>query len=135
MNKIKHLEFIENVVERMARNSLRFKEFALAIASICTTILCSTNVNKHMILLLILPMLACWFLDARYLLEERKFRKLYDVVRVKTETEIDYSMNPNECSNKIGDKKYCIVNCLFSWSVSLFYLILIGLIVVAFFLI
>ena len=58
----------------------------------------------------IVPTLACWFLDARYLQMERQFIGLYEGV-VKGAVE-DYGMN-FEAYNFRVDCKYCYFNVLF----------------------
>ena len=118
--KIKHLEMIEAIISRMADNSFKLKGWAIAIVSLVGTLL-SLNQNKIWLFILMVPIVAFWFMDAKYLQQERLFRRLYDQVRLQKEDEIDFSMNVSTIKVSATDGKLCFCNCLFSWSEVLFY--------------
>lgn len=75
--KIKHLEFIQNVITRMNTNSFQIKGWCIVIASALLTIFASTKDN-YFLIVAVFPTLIFWFLDAYYLNQERKFRGLYN---------------------------------------------------------
>ncbi len=77
--KIKHLEFIQNVITRMNTNSFQIKGWTVIILSALLAIYASTK-NDYFILASIFPVLVFWFLDTYYLTQERKFRGLYNDV-------------------------------------------------------
>lgn len=77
--KIKHLEFIQNVITRMNGNSFQMKGWMVAIVSALLAVYASTQ-NDHFVLVAIVPTLLFWGLDAYYLQQERKFRGLYEDV-------------------------------------------------------
>lgn len=77
--KIKHLEFIQNVITRMNTNSFQIKEWTVAIVAAILAVYASTQ-NVYILLSAILPTLIFWFLDTYYLTQERKFRGLYNDV-------------------------------------------------------
>ena len=77
--KIKHLEFIQNVITRMNTNSFQIKGWTVIILSALLAIYASTK-NDYFILTSIFPVLVFWFLDTYYLTQERKFRGLYNDV-------------------------------------------------------
>lgn len=77
--KIKHLEFIQNVITRMNTNSFQIKGWSIVIVSALLAIYASTK-NSYFFLAAVLPTLIFWFLDAYYLNQERKFRGLYNDV-------------------------------------------------------
>jgi len=77
--KIKHLEFIQNVITRMNANSFQIKGWSIVIASALLAIYASTKDN-YFFLVAMFPTLIFWFLDTYYLTQERKFRGLYDDV-------------------------------------------------------
>lgn len=108
-NKIAHLEMIEKIIDRMANNSLQLKcwSIALTVAIIAFT-------NGILVLTGLLPLVILSLMDAKYLALERSYRTLYDEVRIKDDSEIDYSM-------KIIPKP--IKETLFSWSVLSFYVL------------
>ena len=77
--KIKHLEFIQNVITRMNTNSFQIKGWSIVIVSALLAIYASTKDN-YFFLVAVFPTLIFWFLDAYYLNQERKFRGLYNDV-------------------------------------------------------
>jgi len=77
--KIKHLEFIQNVITRMNTNSFQIKGWTVVIVSAILAIYASTK-NYYFVLSAIFPTVIFWFLDTYYLTQERKFRGLYDDV-------------------------------------------------------
>ena len=87
-NKTEHLNMIQNVITRMAHNSLQIKCWAMAIMAAMIVLS-----NGFIIAAGLVPLIVFWLLDSRYLALERAFRKLYDDVRVKEESEIDFSMD------------------------------------------
>jgi len=89
--KLKHLEFIQAVVSRMATNSFLFKGWAITIAAGLSA---SAAVERRQALLVItlVSTVMFWALDGYYLWLERCFRKLYQEVANKDELSIDFSM-------------------------------------------
>lgn len=77
--KIKHLEFIQNVITRMNINSFQIKGWTVIIISALLAIYASTK-NDYFILASIFPVLVFWFLDTYYLTQERRFRGIYNDV-------------------------------------------------------
>ena len=77
--KLKHLEFIQNVITRMNTNSFQIKEWSVVIISALLAVYASTA-NNCFILIAIFPTIIFWFLDAYYLTQERRFRALYNDV-------------------------------------------------------
>lgn len=77
--KIKHLEMIEAVAERMAKNSFTIKGWTMGLVSI-VGVLASQNSDKRFLLVILLPAIIFLGLDAYYLLLERKYRFLYKKV-------------------------------------------------------
>lgn len=72
----KHLEFIQNVIARQANNSFQIKGWAVAVVGAILAYLSQADQPKYALIALA-PTLAFWFLDAYYLLNERRFRRLY----------------------------------------------------------
>lgn len=77
--KLKHLEFIQNVITRMNTNSFLIKGWTVTIVSAILVIYASTQ-NITFILFGLFPTFIFWFLDTYYLTQERKFRGLYNDV-------------------------------------------------------
>ena len=91
-NKLKHLEFIQGVVNRLARNSFLLKGWSVVLVSALFT-LSATNTRLYFIYLAYFPAIAFWILDGYFLWQERLFRALYDHVRALDENEVDFSMD------------------------------------------
>lgn len=77
--KIKHLEMIENIIQRIASNSFKLKGWAIVLIGIIGGIASRENDKNYLFLLLLIlfPLITFCFLDAFYLQLERKYRVLY----------------------------------------------------------
>ena len=112
-DKTEHLNMIQNVITRMANHSLQIKCWAIAI----TTAFAALSSN-WVVFFASAPIVLFWILDTYYLSMERRFRELYDEVRAKEESEIDFSM-------KTENYRTIVMNTASSWSVLPYYLVLI----------
>lgn len=79
----KHLEFIQNVINRMSNNSFLLKGWNVTVSSAILALIIS-NPNPLLAVVALLSSLSFWGLDAYYLRQERLFRSLYDDLRVST---------------------------------------------------
>ena len=76
----KHLEFIQNAISRMTQNSYLLKGWTVTL--VAATFAVSVSVaSAWLVATALFPTVAFALLDARYLREERLFRRLYDAVR------------------------------------------------------
>jgi hypothetical protein len=91
-NKLKHLEMLQGVINRMGNNSFLLKGWSVVLVSALFA-LAAKDSQIYFIYLAYFPAIAFWQLDAYFLWQERLYRKLYDKVRLKNESEIDYSMD------------------------------------------
>lgn len=90
--QIKHLEFIQSVIARMATNSFLAKGWALTVAGALYGFAVN-HLNLWIALLGLMPVIAFWWLDGYFLRTERLYRCLYDDARRPT-TAVDlFSMN------------------------------------------
>lgn len=94
-NKIKHLEMIQVVINRMASNSFMIKGWSVAIVSALFA-LAAKEANYRFVLIGYFAVFMFWILDGYYLYQERLFRKLYENVRANLEGSSDFSMKTNE---------------------------------------
>lgn len=99
--KLKHLEFIQDVITRMGRNSFALKGWTVTIVAALFALSFKAP-NSHIIWIGIIPIVLFWYLDSFYLQQERLYRSLYDKVRQLNEDEIDFSM---KASFKEFDRK------------------------------
>lgn len=92
MAKIKHLEFIQNVITRMNSNSFLIKGWTITLVSaLAAKDAKDTNINYVLITYIALP--AFWILDGFFISQERQYRELYIVVANTEESNIDFSMD------------------------------------------
>ena len=118
--KLKHLEFIQNVITRMNTNSFQLKEWAIVIISAVLALYASTK-NPCFIIIGVFPAFIFWALDAYYLMQERKFRGLYNDVAGVTEKPKD--IKPFEMRPDLYIKgKYSYLSVLFSKTIWILYL-------------
>lgn len=90
--KLKHLEFIQNVITRMNSNSFLIKGWSITLVSALFALAAKdANINYVLISYIVIPVF--WFLDGFYISQERQYRDLYKEVAAKDDTTIDFSMN------------------------------------------
>ena len=90
--KLKHLELVQGVVNRLATNSFRMKGWAVILVSALLVVLAREG-QAALAWIGFVPALVFWGLDGYFLWQERQFRDLYDRVRVLDEADIDFSMD------------------------------------------
>lgn len=100
-NKLKHLEFIHNTIVRMSTNSFLIKGWCVTIVTALFA-LAEKNIINNYICISYFVLFVFWFLNAYFLQLERKFRSLYDEVRIKTEEQIDFSMDISGFNSKFN---------------------------------
>ena len=111
--KIKYLEMIQNVINRMAKNSFLLKGWSITLLTGIITLLNNKIYVSNSIIILFL------LLDSYYLMNERQYRKLYEKSRMLNNKEINFDM-----SIKFFDKKEYLKS-IFSYTEIYFYIILI----------
>ena len=97
-SKIKHLEFIQNVITRMNSNSFLIKGWTITIVSALFA-LAAREANPHFVMIAYIPIPMFWFLDGFYIFQEKQYRDLYNDVISKTNEAIDFNMNASGYKN------------------------------------
>ena len=92
--KLKHLELIQGVVNRLATDSARMKGWSVTLVAAMFILL--ARGGREYIHVAFVPVLAFWGLDGYFLWQERLFRALYDHVRSLEESRIDFSMDVDQ---------------------------------------
>ena len=122
---IQHLEFIQNIINRMNSNSFQIKEWMITVVSALLALYASSS-NETYIFVAIVPTLMFWFLDAYYLQQERKFRAVYnDVLADKSKIPL-FTM---PIQNYIGGR-YSYWGTLFSKTIGWFYGVVVVLLII-----
>lgn len=118
-NKRKHLELIQNIISRMAKNSFMLKGWAVTLVAGIFA-LAGKDTDKLYFLVAYIPVIVFWLLDAYYLLQERLYRSLYNKVRNIDESNIDFSLKATSAEFDNCENTLC--NCFFSNTELWFYL-------------
>lgn len=108
--RIKHLEFIEGVINRMASNSFQMKNWMV----VCVAALITANSAQPSIpiLLALLPVIVFCYYDVRYLQEEKMYRDLYEEVS-KENNEVElFNMDASKFNSK-----HSLWSVFKSWSI------------------
>jgi hypothetical protein len=120
--KLKHLEFIQNVITRMNANSFLLKGWAVTLVSALFA-LAAKDANHHYVYPACIAIPMFWILDAFFLSQERQYRGLYAHVTTLLEAAIDFNMNAQTYAT--GKNRW--VPTAFSRTLVIFYFTLSGL--------
>jgi len=90
--KVKHLEFIQGVINRLSTNSFLLKGWSVVLVSALFALAASQS-KAGFVYLAYFPAAVFWGLDGYFLALERAYRRLYDRVRQMKEEDIDFSMD------------------------------------------
>ena len=118
--KLKHLEFIQNTITRMANNSFLLKGWSISVVGALLG-LNKDDLDMRVIFIAIFLTFMFWALDAYFLKQERFFRKRYDEVCLKEEKDIDFSMRLDTSLTSKDDW----LNVFFSITLIIFYGVLV----------
>ncbi len=117
---MQYLSFIQRIIERHNSNSFQIKTFAITIFSAITALYISSQI-ACLYLISFAATMMFWYLDATYLLQERRFRNLYNDA-VKNKVKI-YSMDISKYKNNKCD----YFKAMFSKAIAPLYIVLIVL--------
>jgi hypothetical protein len=115
-DKRAHLTMIQAVISRMAGNSFLLKGWAVTVTA-GVAALASNKDDHRFVFIALLPTLVMWPLNGYFLCQERRFRKLYDQVRLLPQDQIDYSMKPS--GRPLSNISW--LKCTFSKTLNMFY--------------
>ncbi len=115
-DKMKHLEMIQNIIDRMNRNSFQVKALTTVILAGVFTVFSRIN-HVEILYVSIIPVLLLWVLDSFYLQTERKFIELYsDIVcgnRYEKYNVFDMNLDSfNGWKNNLLYSMFASINCL-----------------------
>lgn len=117
VNLEKHLDFIQQNINRMTTNSFSIKGWLIAIIT-AGFIFTSKDYSQYLILSSCILVVGFAILDATYLQNERKFRELYNLIINDENMEVfkEFEMNINH-ETIVSNKKTNYFSCLFSRSI------------------
>lgn len=123
-NKLKYLEFIQNVITRMNTNSFMIKGWTVTLVAALFA-LSAANTDKDFYLVAFLPVLVFWLLDGFFIATERRFRALYrKASKIQNDDAVDFDMNPyfnvklieERGGNKLTNCEKLLNWCRIKWS-------------------
>lgn len=129
-SKLKHLELVQGVINRMASNSFLLKGWSVTLISALFA-LAAQDTNQLFIYLAYFPCVAFWSLDGYFLWQEKMYRKLYDEVTQKSEDKIDFNLNAVQYKDDVDSW----FEVCFSTTLKMFHGVIFGVIVLIMFLI
>jgi len=122
-NKLKHLEFIQNIISRMAGSLFFLRGWTITLIGALLALFSKNNSPDYVFYFLIVVVLIFWFLDGYFLSQERSYRDLYNHVRKLKDEDIDFSMDISEYQKY---KKNTLIYSMFSLTLLIFYIPLVG---------
>src|SRR5260370_8986843 len=119
-SQIKHLEFIQGVIGRIASDSFLMKGWALTVTGAFFGF-SAKDIDWRVALVGLMPLVVFWGLDGYFLSRERMFRGLYDAVRRSDPDVEPFSMDYIRFKRR-GTLSNGWRNSLWSHTVAFFYL-------------
>ena len=123
-SKLKHLEMIQGVINRMAGNSFLLKGWSVTLISALFA-LAAKDTNPFFVFLAYVPCVAFWSLDGFFLWQEKMYRKLYEKVAITEPQSIDFGMNASVFKESV-DSWFSVC---FSVTLSMFHGTIFGVII------
>ena len=125
----KHLEMVQGVISRMARNSAQMKTWTVSLVT-AVFVFSGLSDDPHWLIAVggCIPIIAFWFMDAKYLQLERCYVKLHDAI-VNGKQAMPGDLNYRSYIQEIDT----VFKVAMSWSISIFYGFLLIVMVVLFF--
>jgi hypothetical protein len=107
--QVKHLEFIQAVIGRLANDSFLMKGWALTVAGLIFGF-AGKEGSWRIAAAGFLPVAAFWGLDAYFLRQERLFRRLYDAVRRSDPHVEPFSMDTRDHAAAVDSWRATVVS-------------------------
>ena len=114
-SKLKHLEFIQSAINRMANNSFLLKGWSVTIVGALLA-LSFKEMHYLYVVISLAVVVFFWVLDGYYLSQEKAFIGLYNHARTVKGGDTDFSMDTSQFRHNIS-----WVGCTLSKTVTLFY--------------
>ena len=99
--KLKHLEMVQAVINRMAGNSFQLKGWSVTLVAALFA-LSSKDSNVFFAWLAYFPCVMFWGLDGYFLWQERMYRQLYEAVTTLPPDAITFDLNAAKFQNTVG---------------------------------
>jgi hypothetical protein len=109
----KEIDLVQAVISRMANNSFFLKGWLVSLIAVVLALTKDAVIafeSPYYSLIILLPVIAFWYLDAFFLHKERCYRKLYDWVIENRKNTDDYlySLNYKRFEKQVGNI-FCVM--------------------------
>lgn len=109
---VAELELIQNIIDRQADNSFKIKGWTISLIVVALIF----RSNDYALFIAFIPLLAFWGLDAYYLRNERRCRKMYEYVRSNADDpdRERFKMDPSDFDDEVDPiRKLMLSNSVF----------------------
>lgn len=117
----KEIDLIQSCITRMASNSFYLKGWTVSLIAVVLALAGEKTNSIYLFVILSIPLICFWFLDAFFLQTERKYRKMYEWILenriTKKETSYLYDLNPQRFNSQVSSK----LRIMFSITLGTFY--------------
>jgi hypothetical protein len=94
--KMKHLELIQGVINRMSGSLFYLKGWTITLIAAISAI-SQKDASQDYFYIALFPVAIFWIMDGYFLSHERMFRDLYeDVAKIKNDSDVTFSMDIRE---------------------------------------
>ena len=108
-NLHKEIDLIQECIKRMASNSFLLKGWTISLVAVVLA-LSEKNVSPYFLgLVILVPLMSFWYLDAFFLYTEKLYRKMYEWViaeRPKSNNNKMYDLNPHRFKNELKVRRW-----------------------------
>lgn len=119
-DKIRYIELIQNIINRLANNSFLLKGWVITLLVAIFSL--SNKIMKNFNFIIYIFILLFWILDSYYLYQERLYRNLYNqVIEIRDENNSLFSL---KIDKKRNEKIILFFKSFFSFTEVTFYLLL-----------
>lgn len=110
--KLKHLEFVQAIINRLSTNSFLLKGWSVVLISGLFALAAAQD-SKGFAIFSLVPASALWGLDGYFLALERNYRIMYKKIRVLTPDQIDFDMELVVDNGNMDFMRACFSKTLF----------------------
>jgi hypothetical protein len=120
--KVQHLEMVQKIITRISSNSFTMKGWTITLVVgilVLSYNLLNKNMNYSYFFIAYIPIIFFWYIDTCYLKLEQQYRILYNSIREKEESEIDFNLDYKAIPDALN---VSFIKCFFSRSEVIFYM-------------
>lgn len=98
-NQVKHLEMVQNVINRIANHKPQYKGWFITLI-IAINVFAISKITYNQVILVFIVTLCFWIITSYYLYLERLYIDLYEDIRLGKKTDFDMNIFDYKSTNK-----------------------------------